>query len=210
MFGDGSLTLQEFAMKEPLPLAKVHEAVLDFLRNRDDVALFGTQAVNAYVDEPRMTQNVDILCTHAGELAEEIRSHLAMKFNIAVRVGTVAGGKGFRVYQLREPKNRHLVDVRQVDEFPPTQLIAEIRVPVPEELIAQKLLSLSHREGQPKADTDRRDLKVLLLAFPQLKFETGPVLDRLHAANADARVLAEWRMLVATVIRPADEDDEQW
>jgi len=41
MFGDGALTLREFAMKEPLPLAKVHDAVLDFLRNRDDTVLFG-------------------------------------------------------------------------------------------------------------------------------------------------------------------------
>jgi len=45
MFGDGSLTLREFAMKEPLPLAKVHEAVLEFLRHRDDAAIFGAQAV---------------------------------------------------------------------------------------------------------------------------------------------------------------------
>jgi hypothetical protein len=58
MFGDGSLTLREFAMKEPLPRAKVHDAVLEFLRNRDDAALFSAQAVNAYVDEPRMTQGV--------------------------------------------------------------------------------------------------------------------------------------------------------
>jgi len=210
MFGDGSLTLQEFAMKEPLPLAKVHEAVLDFLRNRDDAALFGAQAVNAYVEEPRMTQDVDILATHAAELAEELRLHLATAFHIAVRVRAVARGKGFRVYQMREPKNRHLADVRQVDQFPPTQLVAEIRVPVPEELIAQKLLSLCSRQGQPKADTDRRDLKVLLLAFPHLKLETGPVLDRLHASHADGRALAEWRELVATEIRPEEEDDEQW
>lgn len=47
MFGDGSLTLREFAMSEPLPLATIHDAVLEFLRNRDDAALFGAQAVNA-------------------------------------------------------------------------------------------------------------------------------------------------------------------
>jgi hypothetical protein len=183
---------------------------LEFLRNRDHAILFGAQAVNAYVDEPRMTQDVDILSTRADGLAEEIRSRLATEFHIAVRVRAVAGGKGFRVYQLREPKNRHLVDVRQIDELPPTRLIAEIRVPTPEELIAQKLLSLRQREGQPKADTDRRDVKVLLLEFPHLKFESGAVLDRLHAAHADERTLTEWRALVATEIRPADEDDEQW
>jgi len=94
MFGDGALTLREFAMKEPLPLAKVHDAVLDFLRNRDDTVLFGAQAVNAYVDEPRMTQDVDILSTRAADLAEELRSRLAAEFHIPVRVRTVAGEKG--------------------------------------------------------------------------------------------------------------------
>ena len=205
MFGDGSLTLREFAVKEPLPLAKVHDAVLEFLRNRDDAALFGAQAVNAYVDEPRMTQDVDILSTRAAELAEELRSHLAEMFHIAVRVRVVAEGQGFRVFQLRQPKNRHLADIRQVDVLPPTQLVAEIRVPLPEDLIVQKLISLSSRQGQPKADTDRRDLKVLLLAFPNLKSEMGLVLDRLNAAHADNRALAEWRDLVAMEIRPEEE-----
>jgi hypothetical protein len=47
MLGDGALTLREFAMKVPLPLATIHDAVLNFLRNRDDAVLFGAQAVNA-------------------------------------------------------------------------------------------------------------------------------------------------------------------
>lgn len=192
-------------MKEPLPLAKVHDAVLEFLRNRDDAALFGAQAVNAYVDEPRMTQDIYILSTRAAELAEELRSHLAELFHIAVRVRVVAEGQGFRVFQLRQLKNRHLADIRQVDVLPPPQLVAEIRVPLPEDLIVQKLISLSSRHGQPKADTDRRDLKVLLLAFPHLKSEKGPVLDRLNAAGANNRALAEWRELVATEIRPEEE-----
>jgi len=78
MFGDGSLTLREFAMREPLPLARIQDAVLEFLRHRDDAALFGAQAVNAYVDEPRMTQHVAILSPRAAELAEELRSHIAI------------------------------------------------------------------------------------------------------------------------------------
>src|SRR5580693_5272696 len=111
MFGDGALTFREFAMGEPLPLATIHQAVLEFLRRRDDAVLFGAQAVNAYVDEPRMTQDVDILSTHAAELAEELRKLLADRFHIAVRVRVVADGHGFRVFQLRKPKNRHLADV---------------------------------------------------------------------------------------------------
>ena len=206
MFGDGSLTLREFAMKEPLPLAKVHDAVLDFLRNRDDAVLFDAQAVNAYIDEPRMTQDVDILSPRAEELAEELRAHLATLFHIAVRVRDIAGGKGFRIYQVRKPTNRHLADVRQIDDLPPTQLIAEILVPLPEELIAQKIISLSNRGGQPKADTDRRDAKMLLLAFPDLKSAQGPVSNRLMAAGADVRTLAEWQELVSSEIVPEDEN----
>ncbi|MFN4258177.1 MAG: hypothetical protein ACK4RK_02700 [Gemmataceae bacterium] len=34
MFGDGSLTFREFAMREPLPLAVIHDAVLEFLCGR--------------------------------------------------------------------------------------------------------------------------------------------------------------------------------
>jgi hypothetical protein len=30
MFGDGSLTFREFAMRDPLPLATIHDAVLEF------------------------------------------------------------------------------------------------------------------------------------------------------------------------------------
>jgi len=208
MFGDGSLTLREFAMKEPLPLARVQDAVLEFLRNRDDAVLFGAQAVNAYVDEPRMTQDVDILSTRARDLAEELRAHLAKTFMIAARVRDVAGGNGFRIYQLRQPKNRHLVDVRQVISFPPTQVISDVRVPVPEDLIAQKVLSVSVRSAQPKGDTDRRDLKVLLLEYPQLKQETGPVLERLRANGANEQALSEWKRLVAMEIEAPGEADE--
>jgi hypothetical protein len=208
MFGDGSLTLREFAMREPLPLARIHDAILDFLRNRDDAVLFGAQAVNAYVDEPRMTQDVDILSTRARELAEELREHLAKTFTIAARVREVAGGQGFRIYQLREPKNRHLADVRRVSAFPPTQTVSNVRVPTPEELIAQKVLSFVARRGQPKSGTDWRDLTILLLTYPHLKTEAGPVLTRLTAAGADAAALSEWKRLVESEIRPEGDADE--
>ena len=64
-------------MHEPLPLSKIQEAVLEFLQGRDDAVLFGAQAVNAYVSEPRMTQDVDILSTRAKALAEELREYLS-------------------------------------------------------------------------------------------------------------------------------------
>lgn len=46
MFGDGALTFREFAMGERLPLATIQDAMLEFLRGRDDAALFGAQAVD--------------------------------------------------------------------------------------------------------------------------------------------------------------------
>lgn len=59
MISAGTLTFREFAMREPLPLANLHEAILEFLRNRNDIVLFGAHAVNAYVNEPRMTADDD-------------------------------------------------------------------------------------------------------------------------------------------------------
>jgi len=195
-------------MREPLPLARIQEAVLEFLRHRSDAVLFGAQAVNAYVDEPRMTQDVDILSPRAAELAEELRAHLGELFHVAVRVRVVAGGKGFRIFQLREPKNRHLADVRQASEEIPTRLVADIRVPIPEELIAQKMIALTRRRGQPKSDSDLRDVKLLLLAFPALQKEEGAVRERLIAAGAEAAVMATWEQLARTVIQPPADEDE--
>jgi hypothetical protein len=63
VIGDGALAIREFLMREPLPLARIHDAVFEFLRGRTDAVVFGAQAVNAYVSEPRMTQDVDILST---------------------------------------------------------------------------------------------------------------------------------------------------
>ena len=51
-----TINFREIVMKEPLPLATIQIAVIDFLRGRDDVVLFGAQAVNVYVSEPRATR----------------------------------------------------------------------------------------------------------------------------------------------------------
>jgi hypothetical protein len=208
MFGDGALTFREFAMREPLPLATIHDAVLEFLRDRDDAALFGAQAVNAYVDEARMTQDVDILSPRAKELAEEIRAFLNERFQIAVRVRDVRGGIGFRVYQLRKPENRHLVDVRSVPGFPPTQRVQHVLVIDPPELIAEKTAAWVSRRGQPKAGSDWRDLAMLLLKFPHLKSHEGPVRERLAAASAPEPVFAAWDDLVRQEIEAEDDADE--
>lgn len=193
-------------MREPLPLATIQDAVLGFLRHRSDAVLFGAHAVNAYVDEPRMTQDVDILSPRAADFAEELRAHLAETFHIAVRTRVVADGKGFRIFQLREPKNRHLADVRQIDHLPPTRLIADVLVPTPEELIAQKVIALTRRGRQPKGDTDRRDVKVMLQAHPALQQADGPVRTCVLAAGADERTLATWQELAALNLTDDGED----
>ena len=208
MQGEASLTFREFMMREPVPLAEIQGAVLEFLRNRDDAAVFGAQAVNAYVDEPRMTQDVDIVSPRAKQIADSLRELLADRFGIAMRVRVIAGGRGYRVYQVRKPKNRHLADVRQVDELPPTRRLEEVLVVSPEALVAGKVLAYHRRKGSPKAGTDWRDLAMLLLTVPELKASAGPVRDRLVAAGANAGALAAWEKLVTQEIVPADEDDE--
>jgi hypothetical protein len=208
VFGEGTLTFEEFAMGESLPLATIHAAVLEFLRGRDDAVLFGAHAVNAYVPEPRMTQDVDVLALHARELAEAIHSYLNQRFHIAVRIREVRGGIGFRVYQVQKPRNRHLVDVRPVAALPAAQRRAGVLTIAPTELIAWKVLAYHSRRGQPKSGTDWRDLAMLLLAFPDLKKDVSAVRERLRAAGAGPEALAVWEDLAAQEIEAEEEDDE--
>jgi len=208
MFDAGVLTFKEFAMKEALPLATIQNAVLEFLRNRDDGVVFGAQAVNAYVDEPRMSQDVDLLSTRAEGLAEELREHLSQLFHIAVRVRQIAGGRGYRLFQIRKSGNRHLVDVRPVDSLPSAQRFEGVLVIAPPELIASKVISFHRRLGKPKSFTDRRDIAMLLLQFPELKNASGPVADALQAVGAEPEVMATWGELAAQEIQPPNEDDE--
>ncbi len=203
-----TINFREIVMKETLPLATIQNAVIDFLRGRDDIVLFGAQAVNVYVSEPRATQDVDLMSTRAADLAEELREHLSKLFRIAVRVREVKDGLGYRIYQLQNSGNRHLVDVRSVDSFPPHQRLDDVQVLTPIELIASKVISHHQRRGKSKSWTDRRDLVVLFHAFPELKCDPGPVTDCLYAAQADPSILAVWRELVSQEILPeGDEDD---
>jgi hypothetical protein len=208
MFGDLPLSFREFAMGEKLPLATIHQAVLEFLRGRDDAVLFGAHAVNAYVEMTRMTEDVDVMSVDAERLAEQIRVMLNAKFGIAARVRTVRGGIGYRVYQLRKPKNRHLVDVRPVPVLPKATRVDDINVLSPAELIAAKLLSAESRGAKAKGVMDRADLYRLLATFPDLKTVEGQVLDHLNQMHADEKAIDAWRQLVATHIEPETDDDE--
>ncbi|HEX8398568.1 MAG TPA: nucleotidyl transferase AbiEii/AbiGii toxin family protein [Pyrinomonadaceae bacterium] len=204
MINAGVLTFQEFAMREPLPLSIIQESVLEFLQGREDVALFGAQAVNAYVAEPRMTQDVDLLSTDAKNVAEELRALLSGKFHIAVRIREI-GDKGLRIYQVRKEGNRHLIDIRPVTELPEMQKVENIQVLSPLELIISKIISFQSRYGKPKSWTDRRDLAVLLLRFPELKEK---VSETLQAKNVGKEVLETWAEIERQDFQVEDEDGD--
>ena len=208
MFNTGTLTFREFMMREPLPLATIQNAVLEFLRQRDDAVVFGAQAVNAYVDEPRMTQDIDLLSTRAADLAQELREHLSEKFHAAIRVREIGEGRGYRLFQVQKSGNRHLVDIRPVLELPPAQRIEDVLVIAPADLIAGKVIAYHQRRGKPKSGTDWRDLAMLLLKFPELKSEQGAVADKLQASGATAEILVVWKELAAQEIQPEDDTDE--
>jgi hypothetical protein len=208
MFGDGALTFREFMRRELLPLAVIHDAVLEFLRGRDDAVVYGAQAVNAYVEESRMTQDVDIASPRAEELAEELRAFLNQRFHIAVRVRNIREGLGYRIYQLQKPKNRHLVDVRPIESLPPSQRVKEVLVVSPEQLMAEKVLSMVQRTDVAKCLIDQADLIRLLRTFPHLKTEGGAVAERLQSVGASADAMEAWKKLVAQEIKPADDADK--
>jgi hypothetical protein len=209
MFGDGPLTFWEGMMREPFPLATVHDAILfEFLPGREDAVLSGVQAVNAYVEDARLTQDVDLVSQRAEELAEEVRRFLSERFDIAVRVFRARKGIGYRIDQVRKPKNRHLVDVWQIDVLPPSRWVKDVLVVNPPELICQKVLTMVGRMSTSTSFLDQADLYRLLLAFPVLKAETGPVLERLRAADAPAEALVAWKELAAREILPDDDESK--
>jgi nucleotidyltransferase AbiEii toxin of type IV toxin-antitoxin system len=208
MLSAGTLTFEEFAMREQLPLATIHEAVLEFLRGRDDVVVFGAQAVNAYVSEPRMSQDIDLLSTHADSLAEELRQFLSDRFHIGVRVRVIGAGKGYRLFQIAKPRNRHLVDLRNAESLPHAERIEDVLVISPPELVAHKVISYHARRGQPKSGTDWRDLAMLLLTFPELKNEEGQVSKALKSLEANDDVIKRWRELVTQELIAPDDEGE--
>ncbi|WP_448570227.1 nucleotidyl transferase AbiEii/AbiGii toxin family protein [Trichothermofontia sp.] len=208
LLNPGILTLQEFMSQEPLPLATLQQAILAFLQGKDDVVIFGAQAVNAYVSEARMTQDIDLMSTRASDLAEALRAHLSQTFHIAIRIRQVAEGRGYRLFQVRKAGNRHLVDIRTVETLPPAQRIANLLVLAPDALIVSKVIAYHQRRNQPKAGTDWRDLVMLLLKFPNFKQNPDLITEQLLASNAPPEALTLWQTLVAQEIELADEDTD--
>ncbi|HEX7668175.1 MAG TPA: hypothetical protein VF395_01260 [Polyangiaceae bacterium] len=203
---DAPLTFHEYMTHEDVPLASVFREVLTYLRSRDDAVLFGAQAVNAYCEPPRMTADVDVLSTCARGLADDLRDHLGARFHVAIRVREVVAGVGFRVYQIRRPKNRHLVDIRQTESLPTAQRIEGVQVAMPLELVAMKVVAIAARSGREKELSDRLDVVRLLRTFPELKTRDGSVRTRLGELRATADAFVVWDGLVNQSIAP-DEDD---
>jgi hypothetical protein len=205
---DAPVTVREVMTHEEVPLADVFREVGRFLIGREDVVLFGAQAVNVYAETERMTQDVDVMSPRAEALTEELRQRLADRLRMATRVRVVASGAGYRLYQVRKPKNRHLVDVRQVDVLPAFRVIEGMRVVAPEELVAMKVIGMAARRGRPKELSDRLDVKRLLLALPALKCSEGGVHQRLLAMGAPSATLELWRELVREP--SVAEEDDAW
>jgi len=193
----GAYPPPNFKSQAIVPLATIHNAVLEFLRGREDAVVFGGHAVNAYVKEKRATQELDLLSMRTAKLATELRDHLNRRFRIFLLIRRLNKGEGRRIYQATKDGNHALVDIRPVAKLPNAKSIAQVPFMEPAELIASKVIAFHNRRDKPKGDMDWRDLAKLLLTFPELKSDTGTVVERLQTAGAEEAVLAVWKELVA-------------
>ena len=126
---------------------------------------------------------------------------------MAARVREGSSKGSFRVFQQRQPRNRHLVDIRSVSREPRAERIEGLLVLRPDELVARKVIAYTVRRGQPKAGTDWRDIATLLLRFPELKTATGAVAERLAELAASEAVLRSWAEIVE---RPIEAETDDW
>lgn len=67
-----------------------------------------------------------------------------------MRIREVASGKGLRLYQVRKEGDRHLADIRSEDVLPDMQVIENLQVMSPVDLIVSKVLSYEARREKPK------------------------------------------------------------
>ena len=164
------LTLHEFNQIMDVSLSDIQRSLLTFLQKRSDVVIFGAYAVNAYLkpSEVRMTTDIDIQALQGQLLVAQISDRLRQEFYIATRSREVKLNQAWRIYQVLKSGNRHLVDIRQVDRLPEFEVINQIQVLSPLELIISKIISAYARQNQPKGFSDLRDLYSLILTFPQL------------------------------------------
>ena len=86
------LTATEFHRREPLPLARIHQAIFESCRTRGDLVLFGAQAVNVYVAGARMTRDVGLLADNPEAAARDLARELAKELHMTVRVHEITVG----------------------------------------------------------------------------------------------------------------------
>jgi hypothetical protein len=149
------VTFREFVDKERPTAEEIQGEVLHFIQSRKDVVLVGAWAVNAYVDEQRQTQDVDLIAFDAQDLIYKLKEHLHERLHIAVRVRKSV--HGFRLYQIRAKGNRHLVDIRE-SKLPTNLFINGIPVVDINVLIEMKEESAHDRGHKAKGKTDMADL----------------------------------------------------
>ncbi len=192
---------RDFKTREKFPRDMILTAVREFLRDREDAVVFGGHAVNAYAKEQRATQEMDLLSTRAAKLATELRDYLNRRFRLFLLIRRLNKGEGRRIYQATQSGNHVLIDLRPVSELPAARRISQVLVMEPAELIASKVIAYHRRSDKPKSKTDWRDLTMLLSTFPELKSESGPVVERLRAAGVEQEIFDVWKKLVAKEIR---------
>ena len=148
-----------------------------------------------------MTADVDIQALQGRALAAEISQSLHQKFYIATRIREVGAGKAWRIYQILKSGNRHLVDIRQVENLPAFRVINNIQILSPLELIEAKIMSAYARQRQPKGFSDLRDLYSLMLTFPEL-------VERIQLDSQDEGLLSFWQSLQSQKMDIPDSDDD--
>jgi len=180
--------------------------MFDFCRGREDLVVFGAQAVNALVDQVRMTQAVDILSPNPQQTAEELAQRLQEELHIAARIREARPGIGYRVYQTRKEGPRHLADVRLMD-MPIEETVVRdgIRYTAPITTVAMKIIAYCKRRMAPKGATDLADLRRLLLAHPELKSTPHIVAESIRRLGGSDPDLLAWHELAAA---PAVSDDD--
>ena len=206
MIGDAPGSAWETLREPPPHSAALHLAAVRALKGRTDAALFGTHAVNALVSEVRATPDVDVLAARPAEVAAAVVDAVRMRCGVTLAI--TEGRNGLVLNRPDGTRGRHVADVRPVDRLPPVRRIERVLVVAPAELIAGKLAVAAARAGRPRSYTDHRDIYALLLTFPDLKIETGPVRDRLIANGASDDVLSAWSDWVTREIEPDGEDDD--
>jgi hypothetical protein len=191
-------------MKEPLPLATVQEAILDFCRGRTDVCVFGAQAVvHLMADDPERT-------------ARELVKHLAEVFpnQMAARVRAVRREDrvlGYRVYQRRGKDrggNRHLADVRVLD-VPRARIVSIGGVQYTDGplTLAMKVHAATVRSNLAKKLQDQADVVRLITAMPQTRLDELEPLWAKLGSPASARETFEQLRAGALAHPPTDEDE---